>query len=91
MTTTGAGGAGFLLASAFTCINCTACGFCTAAAVGAKRPKAVRDSHSRKATTVVIESVDFESLAVSLAAENWDKDILQRRNLFLLWRGGNLG
>src|ERR1700692_2156705 len=80
---TGAGGSGFLVGSAFTWTNCTPCGFCTAAAVGEKRPKPVRASRNRKAATLTIESPGFESL-------NWDKRILQRGNLLLLGPGSNL-
>lgn len=86
MTETGAGGAGFLVASAFTGTNCAPCGFCTPAAMGEKRPKLARASHSRKAATLTIESLAAESLD-----RNRDKDILQRGNLFLLCTGGNLG
>src|SRR6202521_6272836 len=81
---TGAGGSGFLVASAFTGTNCTPCGFCTAAAGGEKRPKPIRASRNRKAATLAIESPGFESL-------NWDKRILQRGNLLLLCTGSNLG
>ena len=64
MTGTGAGGSGFLVASAFTWTNCTPCGFCTPAAGEEKRPKPVRASWTRKAATLVIESRWLESLAV---------------------------
>src|ERR1700674_703476 len=80
---TGAGGSGFLVASAFTCTN-TPCGFCTAAADGEKRPRPVSARGNRKVPTLAIESLDFESL-------NWDKRILQRGNLLLLCTGSNLG
>ena len=83
---TGADGAGFLVASAFTGTNCAPCGFCTPAAVVEKGPKLAKASHSKKAATLAIESLT----AVSLA-RNRDKDILQRGNLYLLCTGGNLG
>src|SRR6202051_237688 len=81
---TGAGGSGFLVASAFTGTNCTPCGFCTAAAGGEKRPKPIRASRNTKTVMLAIESLGFESL-------NWDKRILQRGNLLLLCTGSNLG
>src|ERR1019366_7709190 len=84
---TGAGGSDFLVASAFTCTNCTACGFCTPAAGREKRPRPTSARRDRKAATLAIESLAVESLAV----ENWDKDILQRGNLFLLCAFGNVG
>src|ERR1700681_2641131 len=79
----GAGSSGFLVASAFTCTN-TPCGFCTAAAGGEKKAEPIRASRNRKAVTLAIESLDFESL-------NWAKRILQRGNLLLLCTGSNLG
>src|ERR1700686_3770069 len=81
---TGAGGSGFLVASAFTGTNCTPCGFCTAAAGGETRPKPIMASRNTKTVMLAIESLDFESL-------NWDKCILQRGNLLLLCTGSNLG
>jgi hypothetical protein len=92
---------------AFTCTNCTACGFCTPAAGGERRPKLTRARRSRKTATVVIETLGIERLGIetlgietlgieslaaeSLAVEIWGKDILQRGNLFLLCTSGNLG
>ena len=84
MMETGAGGSGFLVASVFTSTNWP-CGFCTAAADGERR-KLDRASRNRKAATLAIESLAAETLAAeSLAVEDWDKDILQRRNLFLFY------
>src|SRR6266853_6627121 len=57
---TGAGGSGFLVASAFTWTNCTPCGFCTPAAGGQKRTKTARARGNRKAATLAIESLVFE-------------------------------
>src|SRR5208337_5390619 len=84
MMETGAGGSGFLVASVFTSTNWP-CGFCPVAADGERR-KLDRASRNRKAATLAIESLAAETLAAeSLAVENWDKDILQRRNLFLFY------
>src|SRR5260370_12168899 len=80
--TAGAGGSGFLVASAFTWTNCTACGFCTPAAGSEKRPRLTRASRNRKAARLAIESRAFEGVAIeSVAVENRDKGILQRGNL----------
>src|SRR3979411_1739677 len=72
---TGAGGSGFLVASAFTWTNCTPCGFCTPAAGGQKRTKTARARGNRKAATLAIESLVFVSLS-------WDKRVSREEICF---------